>query len=138
MRVDFYILSDPAPDARERISCRLAEKAYKMGHTVYLHTDSEGQAQRLDDLLWAFRAGSFVPHARSGSGQESPILIGSGEPAADADLLITLSASVPAFYERFGRVAEIIDGSEENKRTGRERFRFYRDRGLQPQSHHLA
>ena len=137
MRVDFYILPDPAPDARERLSCRLAEKAYKMGHTVYLHADSESQAQRLDDLLWTFRAGSFVPHARGG-GQPSPVLIGSGEAPGAADLLITLSAAVPAFYERFTRVAEIIDGNEDNKRAGRERFRFYRGRGLEPQSHHLG
>jgi DNA polymerase-3 subunit chi len=141
MRVDFYILSGSAPDARERLSCRLAEKAYKLGHRVYLHAESPAQAQRLDELLWTFRDGSFVPHALEGDRVDPPppILIGSSEAAArDADLLITLSASVPPFYERFPRVAEIVDQTEDSRRAGRERFRFYRERGLEPQSHPLS
>lgn len=139
MRVDFYILSDSSPDARERLSCRLAEKAYKMGHTVYLHAESDVQAARLDEMLWTFRAGSFVPHTRTNDVSEPapPVLIGSEDPSRTADLLITLSTAVPPFFERFERIAEIIDSVEENRRAGRERFRFYRERGLQPHSHHL-
>ena len=140
MRVDFYILSDSAPDARERLSCRLAEKAYKMGHRVYVHAESPAQAQRLDELLWTFRDGSFVPHALGADRTDPPppILIGSGETADEADLLITLSPTVPPFFERFARVAEIVDQNEDSRRAGRERFRFYRERGLEPQSHSLS
>jgi DNA polymerase-3 subunit chi len=141
MRVDFYILSERSDDARERLSCRLAEKAYKMGHTVFLHAESEIQAHRLDEMLWTFRAGSFVPHARCEDRPDPrpPVLIGSGDPPfTPANLLITLSRTVPPFYERFERIAEIVDQGEENKRMGRERFRFYRDRGVQPHSHHLS
>ncbi|MEZ5578324.1 MAG: DNA polymerase III subunit chi [Candidatus Competibacteraceae bacterium] len=45
-------------------ACRLADKAYGLGHTVYLFTASEARAAALDDLLWTFRQDSFVPHER--------------------------------------------------------------------------
>ncbi len=77
-RVDFYILPGDAPAARDQLGCRLAEKACKMGHKVYLHTESEAHARRLDELLWTFRAGSFLPHALLGDDPQPapPVLIG--------------------------------------------------------------
>ncbi len=139
MRIDFYILSDESPNARERLSCRLAEKAWKLGHTVYLHAGSEAEAAGIDELLWTFRDGSFVPHGRAGeTGEPPPVLIGAGDrPPADADVLINLSAGVPDFYARFPRIAEIVAPSAPDRAAGRERFRFYRERGHEPQSHKL-
>lgn len=141
MRVDFYILSDPSPGARELLSCRIAEKAYRMGHRVYLLADSEAHAGRIDELLWTFRDGSFVPHARLAERIEPPppVLIGSdgGETAPAADVMINLTPAVPPCFERFERVAEIVDAGEEGRRAGRERFRYYRERGVEPQSHQI-
>jgi DNA polymerase-3 subunit chi len=64
-RVDFYIL--PPGDERQRLvfACRLTEKAYRQGLTVYLRAGDETTASQLDQLLWTFRQGSFVPHARA-------------------------------------------------------------------------
>ncbi|MGD8642852.1 MAG: DNA polymerase III subunit chi, partial [Chromatiales bacterium] len=31
-RVDFYLLRDSHPLARQRFACRMAEKAYRLGH----------------------------------------------------------------------------------------------------------
>lgn len=140
MRVDFYILADDSPDARERLSCRLAEKAWKQGLTIYLHTDTPARAALLDDLLWTYRDGSFVPHARCGDAQDPapPILIGSGtDTPADSDVLINLDGEVPGFYDRFARIAEIVPAQEPGRQAGRERFRFYREHGLMPHSHQI-
>jgi DNA polymerase-3 subunit chi len=139
-RVDFYILPGEAASARDLLSCRLAEKACKMGHKVYLHTDSEGHARQLDELLWTFRPGSFLPHALLRDVPPVPpmILIGSGdaEPPV-SDVLINLAAAVPPFFDRFERVAEIVDQAPEVKQAGRERFRYYRERGCEPESHKM-
>jgi DNA polymerase IIIc chi subunit len=35
-------------------------------------------------------------------------------------------------------VAEIIDASDEGRRSGRERFAFYRDNGYEPNTHKIA
>jgi DNA polymerase-3 subunit chi len=78
-RVDFYLLNQAGQHSRQTFACRLAEKAYRLNNTVHIHAGSRGDADRLDELLWTFRDGSFVPHERvSGSRQdaESPITIG--------------------------------------------------------------
>jgi DNA polymerase III subunit chi len=62
-RVDFYVLPDADPAQRPLLACKLAEKAYGQGLKVYIHTATEGEALHLDELLWTFRAGSFLPHA---------------------------------------------------------------------------
>ena len=53
------------------------------------------------------------------------------------EVLINLSAEVPLIFSHFERVAEIIPEGEENRNSGRERFRFYRDRGYPLQSHNI-
>ncbi len=143
-RVDFYILPDSSANGRERFACRLAEKAYKMGHTLYLHTGSVQQAKQLDDLLWSFKQGSFLPHEIEGSSQDEPppILIGHsdetpGEPHSHCDVLINLAPAVPGFFSRFERVAELINQANDLKMQGRERFKFYRDRGYSLETHNL-
>ncbi|MBL1261242.1 MAG: DNA polymerase III subunit chi [Thiotrichaceae bacterium] len=148
-RVDFYILPDATADGRERFACRLAEKIYKMGHTLYLHTDSPEQAQQLDELLWGYKDSSFLPHSIEGDDQnQSPqnkapkILISHHhetptKPHSHSDVLINLAPTVPGFFSRFKRVAELINQAEDLKVAGRERFKFYRDRGYQPETHKI-
>lgn len=140
-RIDFYILADAGAAAREHLACRIAEKAYKAGHRIYLLAESGAHAARLDDLLWTFRDGSFVPHGLDTPRTDpaTPILIGEAgtQTAATADVMINLSSAVPGFFGQFERIAEIVDASAEGRQAGRERFRFYRDQGLEPHSHNI-
>ena len=53
-------------------------------------------------------------------------------------MLINLSDTVPEWYARFERVAEIVAGEESSKHAGRARFRYYRDRGCVPTTHELG
>jgi DNA polymerase-3 subunit chi len=129
-RVDFYISKQAAPLTRERFACKLAEKAYRLGHDVFIHTPSSQVAKAIDELLWTFRDGAFVPHDVAHEQTPAAVSIGSGEePAHTPHLLINLADEVPAFFSRFERVAEFVDGIEQNKASGRERFKFYRERG---------
>lgn len=137
-QVDFYVLDDAGPRSRALFACRLTEKAFGLGHRVFLHAGSEGAARELDDLMWTFRDGSFLPHALAGDGEDTPVHIGHGaEPGEGFHLLINLAAEVPAFFSRFERVAEVVDGDETQKAKGRERFRFYKDRGYPLETHKL-
>ena len=140
-RVDFYLLDEPDARARDSVACRIAEKAWRHGHRVHVQVDSPETARRLDDLLWTWRDESFVPHRICGEGEDAgsePITIGWGTlpPFAD-DVLLNLDARVPDGFERFGRIAEIVDGAQASRAAGRERFRTYRDLGRQPATHHL-
>lgn len=140
-RVDFYVLPDASATGRERFACRLADIAYRRGQRVYVYAQSKDQAQTLDNLLWTFQAGSFVPHGLhpSETEAETPVLVGhDGVPDSGHDVLINLAEAVPNFFSRYERVAELINQEPAGKHAGRERFRFYRDRGYALETHTLA
>ncbi len=139
-RVDFYILPDQAEKNRLILACRLAEKAFKQGHSIYIHTASEQSSTQLDELMWTFRQGSFVPHQLAATdGEHAPILIGHQQEAPDgqADVLLNMTAEVPLFFSRFQRVAELVNQADEIRTQARTRFKFYRDRGYPMQTHNL-
>lgn len=139
-RIDFYVLPGQRENGRALLACRLADKAYSLGHTVYILTPSEAQAAALDDLLWTFRQDSFIPHERYPlAGEEgSPVLIGAVSPASvDAQVLINFTDALPEGFERFERVVELVDSQPEVLANSRERFRQYRERGFSPETHKL-
>ncbi len=137
-RVDFYILEESDGLARLRLACRLAEKAWSQSQKVLMLAPGSAEAQTLDEMLWTFRDRSFVPHEiySADRAPRAPVLISdSSGVCGDADVLINLSDRVPDGFERFARIVEPIDGDPARRQSGRERFRFYRDRGLAPDSH---
>lgn len=141
-RVDFYLLADSGQEFRERFACRLAEKAYKSGHRVLLVAADPAQAARLDELMWTFRQGSFIPHALVEERDIEPVAIavpgGAPLPENGADeVLVNLTDADLEHWERWPRVAEILDRRDPVVRAGRQRFRAYRDAGVAPHTHEL-
>ncbi len=139
-RISFYLLQDTQPQARLLTACRLAEKVYQTGNQLYVHALDEPQTQQIDQLLWTFRQGSFIPHERAEQDDEvSPILIGhtAQPPRRINDVLLNLAAEVPVFFSRFARVLEVVDAQGEAREQARVRFRFYRDRGYELETHEL-
>lgn len=140
-RIDFYILDQATNEACLTFACRLTAKAVQQKLEVLINAGSEADGHRLDELLWTFSQGSFLPHRlisdQSRSDEGEPVLIGCGEePAAGRfELLINMAAQVPEFFSRFERVAELVGAGEDNKAAGRERFRYYRDRGYELRTH---
>ncbi|MBD3670836.1 MAG: DNA polymerase III subunit chi [Gammaproteobacteria bacterium] len=138
-RIDFYILDSADDGSRERYACRVTEKAYQMGHRVFIHSESIQQAQALDEMLWSFRAGSFIPHGLHQQEPDAPVTIGHDiDPLESTDILINLAPEAPPFFSRFQRVAEIVNEAPETKKHARDRFRFYRDRGYELQHHQIS
>lgn len=139
-QVDFYILQDDRPGSQSLFTCRLAEKAFKQGHQVYINTASGQQLKKLDDMLWTFRDGSFLPHGLYEANADSthPVLLGHGvDPEGPNDVLVNLSNDIPAFFSRFNRVAELVGGDEAQRESARVRYRFYKDRGYTLNTHKL-
>lgn len=140
-RIDFYILERVETEGREHFACRLVEKAYQQGHRVYVNTVDETQARRMDELLWTFRAGSFIPHTCVAADEDpdARVHVGHGDaPLRHDDVLVNLAPNVPLFFSRFHRVAEIVDPDVNQRDLARQRFRFYRDRGYDLKSHNIA
>ena len=140
-RIDFYVLSQSGEQARQLFACRLAEKAYKLEHTVHIHAGDEATASRMDELLWTFRDGSFVPHnlvRASSEAPEAPVTVGCDPGYQGArDLLINLDDAIPACASAFPRIAELVTSDEDSKQKSRRRFVAYRDEGLELETHNV-
>ncbi len=143
-RIDFYLLADQTEEARLKLACRLAEKIHRLGKDLYIHATNEDQSRRVDRLLWVYRDNSFLPHSLLGEQGDIPkelpyILIGYGQsPPLDRDIMINLSMETSPFFSRFDRVAEIVDESPENRLAGRNRYRFYQQRGYPLKIHKIS
>ncbi len=142
-RVDFYLIQAGRPDQRWLTVCRLAGKIHALGLPLVIRCDSRDECRRMDDLLWTFQPGSFVPHEivdRTGDVPEAPVWITTGcpSPATDTGVLINLGADVPDGHASFARIAEVVDERDAAVRqTGRLHYRDYRDRGYPVEIHRL-
>ncbi len=134
-QVDFYIAASDSDDARLKVACKIVDRAFELDHHVFVHAATDDEARQLDELLWTFSQGSFIPHRivrePLAEAPREPVLIGtSGPPAAGRwNVLVNLAPQVPEFFSRYERVAEVVDANPERRARSRERYRFYRDRG---------
>jgi len=139
-QVDFYILPGDNLQQRVQFACRLVDKAYRLGHRVYIHTESPQQTRLLDDLLWTFQQNSFIPHTvlQDNSGTPSPVQLGhAAEPDASHQVLVNLAPEVPLFFSRFERVAELVNNDTSLRQQGRNRYSFYKQRGYPLRTHDI-
>jgi len=140
-RVDFYVSEAAGVDARLRLACRIAEKAYLARQTVVVLFDDAALLPKFDEMLWTFGDGTFVPHdavTTEGARCEAPVALTAGPlPADHADVLINLGSTVPNHFEKFARVAEFLDARPEVRAAGRERFKTYRGKAIEPQTHNV-
>ncbi len=138
-RVDFYIARDPSPQAAVRTACRLAEKAFQAGMRIHIQTQHSMDIDQLDAMLWTFRDRSFIPHEQFRDDLEidCPVTIGADMGPDSAEMLINLSQRQTEKFEQFQRIAEVIENQPEYVNAGRERYRFYREQGLEPQHHEV-
>ena len=144
-QVDFYVLPGSDDGARLRFACRLAEKAWAKRHRVRVQLE-RGEIDAFDQMLWTFSDRSFVPHRRAGAPDDTPagappavVIADDAEPDdADGDVLINLAGSGQAAPERWARIAEVVDGDATRRQGGRERYRAYRDRGIELKTHEMG
>jgi DNA polymerase-3 subunit chi len=139
--VSFYILSSALLLERYLFACKLIEKAYRNGQFCYILTDSDEQSQLLDDLLWTFRAGSFIPHeiyTGQAPSSDKVILIGSVKaPEHSQGLLFNLSSKYPEDISNTKRILEILDNCEITKAAARNRYRQYQQAGMSVTTHNM-
>ncbi len=129
-KVDFYTGSAD----KLRTACQLSHKAMQNGMRTVISSSDSSTNDALDKLLWHYPATSFIPHCRSDAGEaeQMPVILNQGgDRFPHHDLLISLHNECVPFFSRFERVIEIIGNDIEDSRMGRERFKYYRDRGYE-------
>jgi DNA polymerase-3 subunit chi len=140
-KIDFAI---NAPDKLHYV-CRVARKKYAEGSPLVVYCSQPRVLAELDRRLWDFSALDFLPHCYASDplAARTPIILtASASEAPDAlphyQLLINLDQAWPPFFSRFERLIELVGHEEEDKAAGRQRYKFYKDRGYELTHHDLG
>jgi DNA polymerase III subunit chi len=135
--IDFYThVAD-----RLEVAAKLVAKAFAQHGSVRVLTPDAATTDALDRALWLRPPIGFLPHCRVGSALagQTPIWVDHvDDHPGPAAVLINLQPTPPSFFSRFERLAEIVGIEEVDATAGRERFRYYRERGYELRTHSLA
>jgi DNA polymerase-3 subunit chi len=131
VKVEFHTGLGDVSDKLD-FACRLLRKAQTAGGAVVVGGE-RALLDRLDVALWTFEALSFVPHARLRAGVEPGPLHGrtplwlADEPGRcpRREVLVNLGPRLAEGWDRFERVIELVDASDLDRASGRERWRTY-------------
>ncbi len=123
-------------NAADRISATVAliSKAFAQKKALLVYAPDTEISGALDRQLWMHPPTGFIPHVRNDSplAIETPVLITDNLDSLPQDeRLINLSTEVPPGFSRFTSVIEVVGQNEEERLAGRERVKFYKDRGYE-------
>ncbi len=122
-------------------ACRLLRKAASSQARVQVTADND-TLQQFDQLLWTFSGTDFVPHCLADAPtqvlENSPIVL-TPEPQAQCAqaVLLNLGSDLPAGFDAFARIIEIVSDDLNDKQLARSRWKRYANAGCELSSHHL-
>lgn len=123
--------------------CRLLRKAAAKGSRVTV-TGEPAALRQVDGQLWGLAPTDFIPHCDAASSDAatlvaSPIVFcAEPEMSPHHEVLLNLGRGVPAGFERFERLIEVVGGGDEDRQLSRQRWKHYQDRGYAIVRHDLA
>jgi len=133
--VHFELLDQP--DRVEGIAKLLLRRGRLTPHALILCPDA-GFAAQLDERLWTIHPESFLAHgiaqADAAKNSQHPMLLSTitlrdNQP----EILINGGLEVPPDVSGFSHIVDFVDGWDEAlKQAARERFRTYRQMGMEP------
>lgn len=124
-------------------TCRLLRKAHRSGAEVGV-VGPVPLLGELDRALWSFEPLEFIPHASArlaGSALAPHTKMWLAADAADVPhhaVLVNLDESVPAGFERFDRLIEIVSLDDGDRQAARRRWKHYSDRGYDIVRHEVG
>lgn len=146
-QVDFYLLADPSLSA-DHLACRLAMMAWERRQQVFIVATTDEHLAKLDQLMWEFPPGRFLPHARTNdlahdqNAKNAPVTLGLGSDlgsdANSAAVVINLCPEAIPQATRFDRILEIVPFVKEQRDASRTKYKNYLKLGLKPQTHEIT
>jgi DNA polymerase-3 subunit chi len=135
-KVTFYDTDD---ERRFAQVAHLAEAAWARGRKLLIHSQAKDEVQALHDYLWTYTEASFLPHELLAPGEEPKdqdcriALVSTEEDPIGADVLLMVTPTTFDFASRHAFVIDLVDHrSPELLKASRERFRSWREQGVQP------
>lgn len=124
-------------------ACRFLRATQKKSANVLVL----GQIDALKSLsskLWAMSTTEFLPHCLADAPAEviahSPIVLSAEllTSATESQVLLNLGATLPAGFERFERLIELVGQDEADVLAARKRWKHYKDRGYALSSYDIV
>jgi DNA polymerase III subunit chi len=133
MKVSFVRVKKPE---KARHLCELAEHFQQQGARVYITVADENQGITLDQFMWHWKKGSFLPHVYDNGAvecHEEPVVIGTHErnPNSAGVLVMGHPCSIE-FIRHFGQAIDFAELHDpELAEQSRARFALYRKAGFE-------
>ena len=133
-RIEFVKLDRPE---RARVLCELAEEFYLTGRRVLVVVQDDNQGVTLDQFMWTWKQGAFIPHAYENGSVEchddSVVIVDSEENPNGAEVLLMGSPCNLDFVRHFRHVIDFAEAFDETRlEVSRARFKEYREHGFAP------
>lgn len=153
--IDFYLLAQQQTqnanstlDPRMEFAIRLCHKVYKLGHQVFICTESRQHSEKLSKALWCLTPESFLANQIIDSQSPDVRILPNtihishnickdSAPPLGNDILINLSMDIPGIFSRFNRHVEIVSDEEKIKEKIRGHWMFFQQRGYTLRKHDL-
>jgi DNA polymerase-3 subunit chi len=131
--------------AQDRLAytCRLLRKATASGARLVVRC-SGPDCLALDGALWNVSPADFITHcdasAPDGMRSRSSVLLMQADQQLDTHfpILVNLFDDVPAGFELFQRVIEVVSTDEQDRSLARQRWKHYTERGYTITRHDLT
>ncbi|MBF7690036.1 DNA polymerase III subunit chi [Acinetobacter pollinis] len=132
--ISFYLF-EKSVERQVQSACRLARKVLKTTPKLWWYCPSKELQHTLDDLLWSFDPTSFITHGiDETTGQ---VCISGNLPTEGEWIIFNFSDDVIDVKDTFKHIIEIVENTEASKITGRDKFKQYRQLGIEPRTFKL-
>ncbi len=141
-RIDFYY------DVKDTFlfASRITRKLYYDNvvtheHPLVIRCKNQPQCDEFTESVHHFSERDFIPlvNFSDKNAKFSPIILLTQSEipfwADDIVVLLNLDAKIEMTFSSYSRVIEIVDQSEVNRQKGREKYKFYKERGYEVFNH---
>ena len=119
---------------------KLSEKTLKMRRKACIATRDAAHSKAVSKYLWTYDPTKFIPHSvdpEDLNNQRTSLELRYDDTSSHLDILINLTGKQPSQFSSFHRLVEIITKHKDSIDLGRQRFKWYRDRGYDIKVHKM-
>lgn len=127
--IDFYFNVE---DKLNKIHEILEREIFRK-RKIFISVNDLNSAEALSNFLYTYSPSSFLPHVIGQQEERASIHIDWDHKSVTDDFMINLTSEISPSFSRYLRLIEIVSQNEEDKKTARDRLKFYRDRGYEIQ-----
>ena len=143
-RIDFYYDVKDILSFASRLARKLYyEKVISAKHPLVIRCKNQSHCEEVSYSIHNFSKKDFLPCAQFSdkSADLFPIILSTVSEiplwADDIIVLLNLDTKIEITFSSYRRVIEIVDQTEPNRKKGRERYKFYKERGYEIFGHRV-